>query len=213
MAGEMNYTTLVNDVKVYVDRSDQPFVSQIPRLIAMAENRIAKEVHGLGYKKYVTDTLSPNVSVIQKPARWRETINFNVGIGSGFANRKFLLNRSYEYCRAFWPNPAQVGEPRFYGDYDYQHFLIVPTPALAHPFELVYHERPEPLSDSNQNNWTTEYAPDLILYATLLETQPFLLRDDRIQVFQAMYDRARTAISGEEMRRVTDESTSRRQAA
>lgn len=210
MPTAMTYSSLVEDIKVYADRTDDPFVNQIPRLIALAEFRIATEVHALGYRKFVTFDLTPGVSVYAKPSDWRESVNINIGTGSSSNNRKFLLYRGYEYCRRFWPNSDNRGEPRFYSDYDFSHILVTPTPDAVYPAEWAFHEKPLPLSPSNEQNWTTTYAPMLILYATLLEAQPFLMRPDIMSTWQGLYDRAVAAISQEEVRRKTDSSTIRK---
>lgn len=198
MAASMTYDSLVTDIITYAERTDSPFSDQVPRFIMLCENRLAAEVRGLGFQQYVTGLLNSNT--IAKPARWRETISINVTVNS---ERRFLQPRSYDYCRAFTPNPATTGVPRYYADYAYEHFLIVPTPAADYDFELAYYERPEPLSDINQENWTTQYAPQLLLYGSLLEAQPFLKRPERIAEFQGMYDRALQGLSQESSRRTT----------
>jgi len=68
---------------------------------------------------------------------------------------------------------------------------------LSYSFELQYYERPEPLSESNQTNWTTQYAPQLLLYGALMEAMPFLKTSERIAEFQALYDRALAAVTKE----------------
>lgn len=197
MAEAMTYDSLLTDVQTYAERTDDPFVNQIPRFLMLAETRLASEVRGLGLQKYVTGVL--NGSTLPKPERWRETISLNVTIAS---QRVFLQPRTYDYCRAFCPDPTITGTPRYYADYEYEHFLIVPTPTSAYAFELAYYERPEPLSASNQTNWTTQYAPQLLLYATLLEAQPFLKRPELMQQYQSMYDRALQGIAQESTRRI-----------
>jgi hypothetical protein len=197
MAESLTYASLLTDVQTYAERSDDPFITQIPRFVMMAENRLASEVRGLGLQKYVTGVLNGNS--MAKPERWRETISFNVTVAS---QRVFLQERTYDYCRAFCPDPSVTGTPRYYADYQYEHFLVVPTPTSNYTFELAYYERPEPLSDTNQSNWITQYAPQLLLYATLLEAQPFLKRPERIAEFQALYDRALQGIAQESTRRI-----------
>ena len=197
MSEALTYDSLITDVTTYCERTDDPFTNQIPRFIMMAENRLASEVRGLGFQKYVTGQF--NGSTFPKPERWRETISLNVTVNS---ERVFLQPRTYDYCRAFAPDPALTGTPRYYADYEYEHFLVVPTPDDNYDFELAYYERPMPLSDSNQTSWTTRYAPQLLLYATLLEAQPFLKRPERIAEFQALYDRALQGISQETSRRI-----------
>lgn len=197
MAEALTYASLLTDVQTYAERNDDPFVSQIPRFVMMCENRIASEVRGLGLQKYVTGVLNGNS--MPKPERWRETVSFNITIAS---QRIFLQPRTYDYCRAFCPDPTFTGTPRYYADYEYEHFLVVPTPTSNYAFELAYYERPEPLSDSNQTNWLTQYAPQLLLFGTLCEAQPFLKRPELLQQYQALYDRALQGVAQESTRRI-----------
>ena len=191
----MTYTTLVEDIINYAERDDDPFVAQIPRFIMLTENRLAAEVRGLGFLRVVSTTLSgPQLA---KPSRWRETKSFSVTVGGSIS---YLQSRSYQYCRAF--NPTGVtGTPRYYSDEDYEHWFIAPTPTAGVAAEIQYHERPKPLSTVQQTNWTTQYAPQLLLYGTLLEAMPFLKTSERIPEFQHLYDRALMAVAKEDEKR------------
>lgn len=203
-AAATTYNSLVNDIQVYAERTDSPFIDQIPSFIMLAENRLASEVRGLGFQKYVT--FSSGASTFAKPERWRETISLNATVSS---ERVFLQKRAYDYCRTFWPNSATTGVPRYYADYAYEHVLIVPTPNIAYEFELSYYERPVPLSTDNQTNWTTQYAPQMLLYACLVEAQPFLKRPERIQEFLSLYDRALQGLGIESQRRTSDRASAK----
>lgn len=197
----MTYDSLKQDIQTYAERDDDPFVSQIPTFISLAENRLAIEVKPLGFQRVVTGNFTSNT--MAKPIRWRRTKSFAVTVGT---SRRFIFERSYEYCRSYSPDPSVTGVPRYYSDYDYEHFFIAPTPALNYAFELCYYERPIPLSDVEQTNWTTQYAPQLLLYASLLEAQPFLKMQDRIAEFQALFDRALQALVKEDQSRIVDAS-------
>jgi hypothetical protein len=76
----------------------------------------------------------------------------------------------------------------------------------------LYYEQTRFLGDDFQTNWVTEYIPDLLLYASLLEATPFLKNDERIQTWQAMYDRAAQAVNGEDLKRILDRSANRSEA-
>lgn len=205
MAAVMTYNSLVAEIQRYAERDDAAFVDdEIPQIVMKAENKIAIEARGLGYVNSITDDLVPGDQALSKPARWRETVSFQIGTGSGFNTRVFLLNRKFEFLRTYWPNSTLQSQPKYYADWTYQQWLIAPTPALAHPYEILYHERPEPLDAAHQTNWTTEYAPDLLLNCCLVIAQPFLKRDDRIESFQAAYDRALKGVEFEQKRRATD---------
>jgi hypothetical protein len=139
-------------------------------------------------------------------------VSINIGTGATGDNRKFLFTRDYEYIRTYWPNALDTDQPVFYSDYDYSHWLIAPTPDQDYPFEILYYELPPLLDDSVQTNWVTEYAPQLLLYGTLVEATPFLKNDERIQVWQSMYDRAAAMLNGEDLGKILDRSAVRKEA-
>jgi hypothetical protein len=209
MAEALTYDSLVSDIQLYTERSDIPFITQIPRLIMMAENRIASEARGLGFLRVANVSITAGNHILEKPSRWRETKQLSITTAEGV---KFLRSRGYPYCRAYWPDVSVRDEPVFYADYDYEHYLIAPTPVLTYTGEISYYERPEPLSVDNQTNWTTQYAPQLILYACLLEAQPFLKMQERIAEFQGLYDRALQMLKMEDTLRISDVVSNRSEA-
>ena len=217
MAQTMTFTTLQQDVRRYLERgatyaSDPVVYEQIPRLINLAERRIARELKVQGLINVVTGTLTVGQSVYSKPDRWRDTVSINIGTGNQNNTRKVLFSRAYEYLLSYWPDRTQTEQPVFYSDYDYDHWLIAPTPDAAYPFEILYYELPPLLDDEVQTNWLTEYAPQLILYGTLLEATPFLKNDERIGVWQQMYDRAAAMLNGEDLAKILDRSAVRKEA-
>jgi hypothetical protein len=213
----MTFTTLKQDVQRYLERgntlaSDPIVFEQIPRLINLAERRIARELKIEGFINVVTGTLSSGQSVYPKPDRWRDTVSMSIGTGTGNNTRKVLFARVYEYLRSYWPNAVETDEPLFYSDYDYSHWLLAPTPDADYPFEILYYELPPLLDESVQTNWITEYAPQLLLYGTLVEATPFLKNDERIPVWQSMYDRAAAMLNGEDLAKILDRSAVRKEA-
>jgi hypothetical protein len=217
MATTMTFETLKEDVRRYLERgatlaSDAVVYEQIPRLINLAERRIARELKIQGFINVVTDTLTIGQSVYAKPDRWRDTVSINIGTGTGNAQRTPVFARSYEYLRSYWPDESQRATPLFYADYNYQNWLIAPTPDAAYPIEILYYELPPLLDDVTQTNWLTEYAPQVLLYATLVEATPFLKNDERIPVWQNMYDRAAAMLNGEDLGKILDRAAVRKEA-
>jgi hypothetical protein len=210
MSYVMSYDSLLTDVRRYLERgftaeSDPIVYEQLPRLVTLAERRIARELKILGFIRAVTVPLVPGVAVFQKPDRWRDTVSMTV-------NNVPIFARSYEYIRSYWPDEAARAAPQFYADYDYNHWLLAPTPIAASTLEVLYYEQPALLGDDQQQNWLTEYAPDLLTYATLLEATPFLKKDERMQVWQTIYDRAAQALNGEDLKRILDRTATRSEA-
>jgi len=210
MAYTMTYDSLLQDLRRYLERgfsaeSDPLVYEQLPRLITLGERRIARELKIQGFIRAVQTPLQAGVAVYLKPDRWRDRVSMTVDGEPIFA-------RSYEYCRNYWPDESETGTPQFYADYDYQHWLLAPTPNSAQTLEVLYYEQPRFLGEDFQTNWLTEYAPDVLLYAALIEAAPFLKNDERVQIWQAMYDRAAQAISGEDLKRIMDRSANRSEA-
>ena len=218
MATNTTFNTLQIDIRRYIERgfssqTDNEVYEQIPRLINLAERIIAKELKVEGQKASMNWSMAPSQSVYSKPDRWRLTASMFVGLdnaGTGTGNiRTSLFPRAYEYCRAYWPDATQVGVPLYYSDYDDQHWLIAPTPSLAFAAEVTVYQLVPLLDNATQENWLTMYAPQVLLFGTLLQCAPFLKNDERIGTWQGMYDRALRSFMAEDVQKIVDNSTER----
>lgn len=217
MPQAMTFSSLKTDVQRYLERgsssaTDPIVYEQIPKLINLAERRIARDIKIQGFQTVVTTAMQANVCVMPKPDRWRETISINIGTGALNNTRKTLYTRSYEYCRTYWPDQTAVSEPSFYADYDYRHWLFASTPDQNYPVEIVYYELPPLLDDELQQNWLTNFAPNALLYGSLLEATPFLKNDERIPTWQQFYQMAIESLNTEDIKKIVDRSTTRQEA-
>lgn len=229
MATYVNYTSLVADVTNYIERgaslvTDATVYNQIPRLINAAERKLIQMLKLLGQNTVLVNPtgISAGVSVLTKPDRWRQTISMNYGGGSDKNVRVPIYPRSYEYCRAFWPDDSQTSSWQtldasdrptlqpFYADYDLQHWLLAPTPTETLPLEVQAYLQPPLLDQNNQNNFFTQYTPNALLYGALLEATPFLKGDERISVWQGYYDKELSSLSGQDLQRILDRAAERR---
>ena len=215
----MNFTSLTADIQNYLERgasatTDTTVFNQIPRLINAAERKIIQFMKLQGEIEPLSDPsgLPAGVSVITKPDRWRQTISMNYGTGSNSNIRTQIYPRSYEYCRTYWPDDSQLAPPKFYADYDLNHWLIVPTPDLTYPFEVLSYMQPQLLDSSNTTNFFTNYTPNLLLYGALLEAEPFLRNDPRIQVWQQYWDREAQSLNGQDLQKILDRAARRNNA-
>lgn len=201
VAAVMTYDSLVDDISSYLERTDTATIQKIPQFIMLAEQVIASELKFLGNLKVVTSNMVASESVIDKPARWRKTVSMNILVAG---KRHPILLRKYEYLREYWPDATQEDVPKFYCDYDYTHWLVAPTPDDDYAFEVLYYERIQPLDSSNQTNWFTQYAPQALLYGSLLQAMPFLKNDERIPMWQTQYAQIMSTLKDEDIARVGD---------
>ena len=197
----MTYDSLVENIQSYLERSDTATLDKIPLFIMLAEQVIASQIKFLGNLTVNTSAMVATQAIIDKPARWHKTVSMNITVSG---KRSPVLLRKYEYLREYWPNASSTGVPKFYCDYDYTHWLVAPTPTSAYSFEVLYYERVQPLDSSNQTNWFTIYAPQALLYGSLLQAMPFLKNDERMGMWQQQYDLIIQTLKVEDQSRVGD---------
>ena len=197
----MTYDSLVENIQSYLERTDEATLQKIPTFIMLAEQVIAAEIKFLGNLTVAESNMTANNPIIAKPARWHKTVSMNVTVDG----RKYpVLLRKYEYLREYWPDQTQAAVPEYYCDYDYSNWLVAPTPDTAYDFEVLYYQRVQPLDSTNQTNWFTEYAPQALLYGSLLQAMPFLKNDERIPMWQQQYTAIMNTLKTEDKLRIGD---------
>jgi hypothetical protein len=197
----MTYDSLAENVQSYLNRTDTATIEKIPLFIMLAEQIIASQIKFLGNLTVNESAMVAGTNVINKPARWHKTVSMNITVAG---EKQPVLLRKYEYLREYWPNETDTGLPKFYADYDYTHWLVAPTPSTNYSFEVLYYERVQPLDSTNQTNWFTIYAPQALLYGSLLQAMPFLKNDERLPMWQDQYNQIMQTLTAEDRLRVAD---------
>jgi hypothetical protein len=200
-ASVMTYDSLVENIQSYLNRTDTATIDKIPLFIMLAEQIIASQIKFLGNLTVNESAMVTGQNVIDKPVRWHKTVSMNITIAG---EKQPVLLRKYEYLREYWPNETETGLPKFYADYDYTHWLVAPTPSTNYTFEVLYYERVQPLDSTNQTNWFTIYAPQALLYGSLLQAMPFLKNDERVAMWQDQYNQIMQTLTAEDRLRVAD---------
>lgn len=197
----MTYDNLVTDIAQYLERTDAATLAKIPTFIGLTEQKIATQLKILGNLTVQASTFIQGANIIDKPARWHKTVSFNITVAG---RRRPVLLRTYEYLREYWPDPAQEDVPKFFADYDYTHWMIAPTPDAAYNFEILYYERIQPLDSSNQTNWFTIYAPQALLYGSLVEASMFLKNYDKAAAYGQQFETIMQTMVVENKLRIAD---------
>src|SRR5579859_3582601 len=202
MPTTMTYSSLVTSLEAYLQRQDALVIANIPTFVMLAQIRIPREMKLLGFREEITGTFdgtAQSSGIMQKPSDWRKTIAFYVGTGLNNNTHSPVFERDYDYVRTIYPDPSLQGVPVYYADADYNHWLVQPSPQSALPFKIAYYGTLTQLDNTIQTNWLTVNAPDLLLYASLLEAVPFLKVDERIPVWQGLYQNAKQALEIQEI--------------
>jgi len=176
------YSDLQTSIAGYLARSD--LTTQIPDFITFAENRLRRELRVRQMLKSVTTSSVSGDSTVEVPSDFLEIRDF-----VALTNPITPLSYSSPSILSNDPVASQVGVPKSYTILANE-FLLAPVPDGVYTLRLLYYAAPAYLSSSNTSNVFLNIAPDALLYASLLEAEPYLYNDGRINTWGSMYDRA-----------------------
>jgi hypothetical protein len=72
------------------------------------------------------------------------------------------------------------------------------APDTAYTAEISYYSKIPALTSLNPTNWLLQRHPDAYLYGALLQSAPYLKDDERIQVWQNLYENIIQEIAGDD---------------
>mgnify|MGYP000529429654 FL=1 len=187
------YSDLQTSIANYLARSD--LTSQIPDFITFAENRLRRELRIRQMLKSVTTSTVSGDSTVEVPSDFLEIRDFVV-----MTNPITPMSYSSPSTLSNDPRTSEVGVPRSYTILANE-FQLAPSPDAVYTLKLLYYSAPAYLSSTNTTNTFLTTAPDALLYASLIEAEPYLMNDARINTWGTMYDRAIASLTK------SDEST------
>ena len=187
------YSDLQTSIANYLARSD--LKSQIPDFITFAENRLRRELRIRQMLKSVTTSTVSGDATVEVPSDFLEIRDFVV-----MTNPITPMSYSSPSTLSNDPRTSEVGVPRSYTILANE-FQLAPSPDAVYTLKLLYYSAPAYLSSSNTTNTFLATAPDALLYASLIEAEPYLMNDARVNTWGTMYDRAIASLTK------SDEST------
>ena len=181
------YSDLQTSIANYLARSD--LTSIIPDFITLAENRLRRELRIRQMLKSVTTATVASDATVELPSDFLEVRDFVVQ-----TNPLTPLSYSSPSSLSNDPRASQVGVPKSYTILA-NDFLLSPVPDGVYTARLLYYAAPAYLSGANTSNVFLNVAPDGLLYGALVEAEPYLMNDARINTWGSMYDRAISSLT------------------
>jgi hypothetical protein len=181
------YSDLKTSIAGYLARSD--LTNQIPDFITFAENRLRRELRVRQMLKSVTTATVSGDSTVEVPSDFLEIRDFVV-----LTNPIQPLSYSSPSTLSNDPRASEVGVPKSYTILANE-FLLSPSPDGVYTLRLLYYSAPPYMSSTNASNVFLNVAPDALLYAALLEAEPYLMNDGRVNTWGSMYDRAISSLT------------------
>ena len=172
-----NYTELQTAVANWLDRDD--LTARIPEFIALAEARFNRVLRLRSMETKQTASTAAAQRNYALPTNYIQMRNFQL-------NTSPLTTLSYvtpEIYDRLWGG-SSGGTPKFYTILA-DEISLGPIPGSVITMEMLFYKKFDNLSGSVATNWLITNAPDIYLYGTMLEAEPFIMNDERVQLWAA----------------------------
>ena len=167
------FTTLKSAIQDYTQNTETSFVSNLPTFIVQAEDRIIKSVELPNFRKNVTGTFTASNQYLSTPTDY--LYPYSLAVLDSDSNYSYLLNTDVSFMREAYPLASTTGTPKHYAQFDDNTFIVGPTPNSNFTTELHYFYVPQSITvASDGTTWLGTNAPEVLLYASLLEAYTFM---------------------------------------
>ena len=170
------YATLKTAIQDYMENDETTFANNLDNFIKNTEEDILKNVELNYYRKNVTGTATSGSQYLGMPTDFLAPFSLAVISSSVYY---YLLLKHPSFIRDYTPNASTTGQPKYYGEFDNDTFILAPTPDDNYTFELHYFYRPTSLTAgaSDGTTYLSTNMPNVMLAGSLLQAAIFMKLD------------------------------------
>jgi len=176
------YSELNTAVANWLDRDD--LTDRIPEFIALCEARFNRllRIRAMEYKQTASTVSGQR----------------NLALPTGFIQMRNLQMNETPIVPMQYVTPeiydrlygsTLTGTPQMYTIIA-DEIQLGPIPGSALTIEMLFYKRFDALTDVATTNWMITNAPDVYLYGCLLEAEPFIMNDPRVQLWATAFKQA-----------------------
>ena len=183
---------LTNQVKSFLHRAqllDAVGADNITELVVLGERWIFRKARTRQMETALSVTIASSVATI--PTDYRDLKHARID-GSP---TQYLKLRPAKMIMEAYPLRSSSGKPSFIA-VDGANFIFGPSPDSNYTIVGTYYAAPTSIETSPNTLFLAN--PDLYLFATLCELEPFLKNDKRIEVWQMKREQILSDVNGED---------------
>jgi hypothetical protein len=195
------YGTLQTAVANWLDRDD--LSARIPEFVSLCEAIFNRTLRIRAMETTVSDNTPSGSKEDALPTGYLQMREIHLST-SPIVSLSYITPEIMYRIRAGSTN-SKPNSYTIMGD----NILFGPTPDGVYAYSMTYYKAIDALSDAAPTNWAILNAPDLYMYGTLLQAEPFIMNDERVPLWERGFRQAITDIqeqdnkdrhSGSEMR-------------
>lgn len=180
-----SYSELKTSVANWLKRAD--LTTYIPDLIAFGELRIYRDLRIRAMETALNTAISSGVLAV--PSGYVEMKHAYINA----TPVQWLQRKTAEWIYQKYPTRSSDASPKYFAR-EADNLIFGPYPDSGYTVKGIYYKKLDALSDSNTTNWFTTNAPDLLLFATLCEAEPFMKNDARMMLWEQKYEAVKNAV-------------------
>jgi len=194
------YATLQTAVANWLDRSD--LTDRIPEFISLAEARMNRTVRLSIMLNVDETTLGGAATLISGtrdyalPSGYLQMVDFHLST-SPITTLSYLTP---ENMNRMWAG-SQGGKPLAYTIFSdnstgtpIKKVRLGPSPDSGYTYSMMFYKKIDALSVANTTEQMLTDNPDVYLYGALLEAEPFLMNDQRVQLWATAFQESLRAL-------------------
>lgn len=184
-----SYSTLKTAIANWL--ADDELSQYLEDFISLGEARIYRDLRIRCMEASLSSAISSGVVAV--PTRYK-AMKYAYLDGAPIYK---LTRKTADWIYQNYPTRSSSGVPSFFAR-EAESFIFGPYPDSAYTMKGVYYQSLAALSDSNTTNWFTSNAPDILLFASLCEANPFIKDDVRIALWENKYQMTKSRIQIED---------------
>jgi len=177
----MNYSTLKSSIADFLLRQDLTAV--IPTFIELAETALNRSIRHRRMIARATNNFDEHF--LELPDDFLEAKNVQIN-SDPVGTLKYVTLEHADLLRS--NRYRSPGQPQYYTIVG-NTLESTPIPDGDYQVELTYYTKLPVLTDLQPSNWLIATHPDLYLYGALLHSAPYLKNDERVPVWDGLYQR------------------------
>ena len=184
------YSELNTAVANWLDRDD--LTDRIPEFIALCEARFNRLLRIRAMENKQTASTVAAQRNLALPTGFIQMRNLQINT-SPIVPMQYVTPEIYDRLYG----STESGTPQMYTIIA-DEIQLGPIPGSVQTIEMLFYKKFDALTSVAATNWMITNAPDIYLYGCLLEAEPFIMNDPRVQLWATAFKQAITDLQDQD---------------